>query len=204
MLLTLPKGQPPRLKHMNNFGAWNFLYSGTENREFSTPRTPFSQIPPQAAPRVPAPRPGSPRVLRAASEQIPFLFRIRTPARPLRSCRRAAGAIRGVPGGRQPTKTAQRKRLRNETFAQQFPLRGRHSRKARRGSIVAKGPAAATHLARPGADIALTILFPLKNLLRHTRSRRWLWEFPPLARTQSVSQSFRKQLRNKPRTFSRK
>ena len=30
---------------------------------------------------------------------------------------------------------------------QQFPLRGRHSRKARRGSIVAKGPAAATHLA---------------------------------------------------------
>ena len=26
---------------------------------------------------------------------------------------------------------------------------------------------------RPGADIALTILFPLKNLLRHTRSRRW-------------------------------
>ena len=59
-------------------------------------------------------------------------------------------------------------------------------------------------LLRLGADIALTILFPLKNLLRHTRSRRWLWEFPLLARTQSVSQSFRKQLRNKPRTFSQK
>ena len=102
---------PNILKHMNNFGAWNFLYSGTENREFSTPRTPFSQIPPQAAPRVPAPRPGSPRVLRAASKQIPFLFRIRPPARPLRSCRRAAGAIRGdrADGSRQ--KTAQRKRL---------------------------------------------------------------------------------------------
>ena len=49
-------------------------------------------------------------------------------------------------------------------------------------------------LLRPGADTALTILFPLKNLLRHTRSRRCFrtWEFPPLARTQSVSQSFRK------------
>ena len=33
---------------------------------------------------------------------------------------------------------------------QQFPLRGRHLQKARRGSIDAGGPAAATHLARFG------------------------------------------------------
>ena len=49
---------------------------------------------------------------------------------------------------------------------------------------------------RSGADIVLTILFPLKNLLRHTRSRRWFRmyrrEFPPLsdARTQSFYKAF--------------
>ena len=48
--------------------------------------------------------PGSPRVRRAAPGHIRFLFRIRPPARPLRICRRAAGAIRGSPSGRQPTK----------------------------------------------------------------------------------------------------
>ena len=48
--------------------------------------------------------PGSPRVRRAAPGHIPFLFRIRPHARPLRICRRAAGAIRGSPSGRQPTK----------------------------------------------------------------------------------------------------
>ena len=49
---------------------------------------------------------------------------------------------------------------------------------------------------RPGTDIALTILFPLKNLLRHTWSRRWFRmyrrEFPLLAdaRTQSFHKAF--------------
>ena len=57
------------------------------------------------------------------------------------NCRQASS-----PGCRQ-RRFSRRKPDYRMVVQQQFPLRGRHSRKARRGSIVAKGPAAATHLA---------------------------------------------------------
>ena len=57
-------------------------------------------------------------------------------------------ARRRRPTARGPGRAAGESRA--GAVQQQFPLRGRHSRKARRGSIVAKEPAAATHLARFG------------------------------------------------------
>ena len=63
------------LGYMQYSDVQNFLYSGTENCESAMPRTPFSQIPPQATPRAPASRPrlaqSSPRGAEAYSTFVP-------------------------------------------------------------------------------------------------------------------------------------
>ena len=96
------------LKYMRISRVRNFLYPdpGTKNCEFSTRRTPFSQIPPQVVPR---PQPVA-RVRTTArfvptlphgtgADSVFFRFRSRRGAsvRPLRPCPRAGGVNRGTP-----------------------------------------------------------------------------------------------------------
>ncbi len=114
--------------------------SGTENREFSAPRTPFLQLLPQAAPRPQtiARVRTSLRVRRAASGLSANRKYAFVPCSPacLGACRRLAGAVRG---------SAERTAADNNRAAQAPRLRARHDErgdarlKARNRKLVQDG-----------------------------------------------------------------